>query len=195
MERQRNPGSSHATAPDCAALHPGYALYHMRTYYLSDPLGRVHLRRGDQRVLGGDERQVGRVLRGERQDGVRRGNGAGESVRQGPPAQKLRQQQETFQRDAPVMGAEEKANLERQLRDGARDFERQRNELAEDFNLRQNEEIANLRRDAVMRAQTYAREQKFDLLLLDQTVVFASTAVDITEAVIGKPAAAPARSQ
>jgi outer membrane protein len=107
-------------------------------------------------------------------------------------ATKLRTQQETFQRDAPVMGAEEKANLERQLRDGARDFERLRNQLAEDFNLRQNEEIANLRRDAVMRAQTYAREQKFDLLLLDQTVVFASTAVDITEAVIGKPAAAPA---
>jgi outer membrane protein len=111
-------------------------------------------------------------------------------------AQKLRTQQETFQRDAPVMGAEEKATLERQLRDGARDFERQRNELAEDFQLRQNEEIANLRRDAVMRAQQYAREQKFDLLLLDQTVVFASTAVDITEAVIGKPAAAaPARGQ
>jgi outer membrane protein len=111
-------------------------------------------------------------------------------------AAKLRTQQETFQRDAPVMGAEEKANLERQLRDGARDFERLRNQLGEDFNLRQNEEIANLRRDAVVRAQTYAREQKFDLLLLDQTVVFASTAVDITEAVIGKPAApaaAPAR--
>jgi len=109
-------------------------------------------------------------------------------------ATKLRTQQETFQRDAPVMGAEEKATLERQLRDGARDFERLRNELAEDFQLRQNEEIANLRRDAVTRAQTYAREQKFDLLLLDQTVVFASTAVDITEAVIGRPAAAaPAR--
>ena len=109
-------------------------------------------------------------------------------------ATKLRTQQETFQRDAPVMGAEEKATLERQLRDGARDFERLRNELAEDFQLRQNEEIANLRRDAVTRAQQYAREQKFDLLLLDQTVVFASTAVDITEAVIGKPAAAaPAR--
>ena len=107
-------------------------------------------------------------------------------------ATKLRTQQETFTRDAPVMGAEEKATLERQLRDGARDFERLRNELAEDFQLRQNEEIANLRQDAVNRARTYAREQKFDLLLLDQTVVFASTAVDITEAVIGKPAAAPA---
>ena len=111
-------------------------------------------------------------------------------------ATKLRAQQETFQRDAPVMGAEEKANLERQLRDGARDFERLRNQLAEDFQLRQNEEIANLRLDAVTRARQYAAEQKFDLLLLDQTVVFASTAVDITEAVIGKPAAAapaPAR--
>ena len=110
-------------------------------------------------------------------------------------AQKLRTQQETLQRDAPVMSETERANLERQLRDGQRDLERTRNEVVEDFNLRQNEEIGLLQRDIILQARQYAIEQKFDLLLADQTVVFASTAVDITDAVIAvlKPtAAAPA---
>lgn len=113
-------------------------------------------------------------------------------------ATKLRTQQEQLQRDAPVMAEAERANLERQLRDGQRDLERTRNEVVEDFNLRQNEEIGQLQRDIISQAQAYAREQKFDLLLADQTVVFASTAVDITDAVIAvlkpsptAPAAAP----
>jgi Skp family chaperone for outer membrane proteins len=49
-----------------------------------------------------------------------------------------------------------------------------------------------------VKAQEYARAQKFDLLLADQSIVFASSAVDVTEAVLAilKPAAAapaPAR--
>ncbi len=115
-------------------------------------------------------------------------------------AQKLRTVQEQLQRDGPVMSEEERSNLERQLRDGQRDLERTNNEVVEDFNLRRNEVIGQLQRDVIGKAQQYAREQKFDLLLADQTVVFASTAVDITDAVIAmlKPAAAaaaPARPQ
>ena len=97
--------------------------------------------------------------------------------------QRLRTQQETFQRDAPVMGEEERVNLERQIRDGQREFQRTQNEVVEDFNLRQNEEIGKLQRDVLLRAQQYAREQNYDLLLADQSVIFASTAVDITAAV------------
>jgi outer membrane protein len=109
--------------------------------------------------------------------------------------QKLRGQQETFQRDAPVMGEEERLNLERQIRDGTREFQRTENELVEDFNLRRNEELGKLQRDVLLKAQEYARAQKFDLVLADQSVIFQSSAVDITEAVLTflNPAAAPAR--
>jgi outer membrane protein len=110
--------------------------------------------------------------------------------------QKLRTQQETFQRDAPVMGEEERLNLERQIRDGTREFQRTENELVEDFNLRRNEELGKLQRDVLLKAQEYARGQKFDLLLADQSIIFASTAVDVTEAVLtflNPPAAAPRR--
>jgi len=109
--------------------------------------------------------------------------------------QRLRSQQETFQRDAPVMGEEERLNLERQIRDGTRDYQRTETELVEDFNLRRNEEVNKLQRDVILKAQEYARAQKFDLLLVDQSVIFASTAIDVTEAVLAilKPAASPAR--
>jgi outer membrane protein len=108
---------------------------------------------------------------------------------------RLRTQTETFQRDSPVMGEEERLSLERQIRDGQRELERTQNVYLEDLNLRRNEELGKLQRDVLQKAQEYARAQKFDLLLADQGVIFASTAVDITEAVLAilKPPAPPAR--
>jgi outer membrane protein len=111
--------------------------------------------------------------------------------------QRLRSQQEQFQRDAQVMGEEERLNLERQIRDGQRDYQRTESEYLEDLNLRRNEEISKVGRDVLAKAQEYARAQKFDLLIADPNVIFASTAVDVTEAVLAilkpaTPAAAPA---
>jgi outer membrane protein len=104
--------------------------------------------------------------------------------------QRLKTQSETFQRDAPVMGEEERTSLERQIRDGQRELERTQNEYLEDLNLRRNEELGKLQREVVEKAQAYARAQQYDLLLEASNVIFASTAVDITEAVIAvlKPA-------
>ena len=108
--------------------------------------------------------------------------------------QRLQTQQETFQRDAPVMGEEERLALERQIRDGQRELERTQNVYLEDLNLRRNEELGRLQREVLQKAQEYARAQKFDLLLADPNIIFASTAVDVTEAVIAmlNPGAAPA---
>ena len=78
--------------------------------------------------------------------------------------QKLQQQQETFQRDATVMGEEERLSLERQIRDGQRDLQRQQNEYLEDLNIRRNEEVGKLQREVLAQVQEYARAQKFDLV-------------------------------
>jgi outer membrane protein len=114
--------------------------------------------------------------------------------------QKLRTDTETFQRDSPVMAEAERVNLERQIRDAQRELQRAENEYLEDLNLRRNEELGKLQREVLMKAQEYARAQRFDLLLADQSVIFASTAVDVTEAVLAMlkpatPAAPPARSR
>jgi outer membrane protein len=97
---------------------------------------------------------------------------------------RLRGQSETFQKDAPVMAEAERANLERQIRDGQRELQRTENEYLEDLNLRRNEELEKLQREVLTRANEWARTQKFDLLLSNQTIIFASTAVDVTEAVL-----------
>jgi outer membrane protein len=108
--------------------------------------------------------------------------------------QRLLGQQETFQRDAPVMGEAERLDLERQIRDGQRDLQRTNNELVEDLNVRQQEELGKLQREAIEMARSYARDQKYDLVFAEG-VLYASTAVDITEAVLkaAPAAAAPAR--
>ena len=98
--------------------------------------------------------------------------------------QSLRTKQETFQRDAQVMGEQERLTLEREIRDGERDFQRSQNEFLEDLNLRRNEELGALNRQVVQKAQEYARAQNFDLLFTDQTVVFHSTAIDVTDEVL-----------
>jgi outer membrane protein len=98
--------------------------------------------------------------------------------------QQLQTRTETFQRDAPVMGEEERLNLERQIRDQQRELQRTENEYLEDLNLRRNEELGKLQREVLMKAQEYARAQQYDLVLADPNVIFASTAVDITEAVL-----------
>jgi outer membrane protein len=103
--------------------------------------------------------------------------------------QKLQTQQDTFQRDAPVMGEEERLNLERQIRDAQRELQRTENEYLEDLNLRRNEEVGRLQREVLQQVQEYARAQKFDLVIAD--AIFVSTAVDITDEVLAvlKPAA------
>jgi len=96
--------------------------------------------------------------------------------------QKLRTQQETFTRDAPVMGEAERLDLERQIRDAQRDLQRTQNEYLEDLNLRRNEEVGKLQREVLLKVQEYARAEKYDLVLAD--AIFVSTAVDITDAVL-----------
>lgn len=96
--------------------------------------------------------------------------------------QTLQTQSETFQRDSPVMGEEERLNLERQIRDGQRELQRAENEYLEDLNIRRNEEVGKLQRELVQHVQTYARSAQYDLVLVD--VVYFSTAVDITPQVL-----------
>jgi outer membrane protein len=94
----------------------------------------------------------------------------------------LQEKQETYQRDAPVMGESERAALEREIREGQRDLQRANNELQEDFNIRQNEELAQLQRTLVQQVQDYVRGAGYDLVVTD--VVYVSGALDITEDVI-----------
>lgn len=91
--------------------------------------------------------------------------------------------QEKVQRDVAVMGETERRNAEKDLRDMQREVVRLQNEFREDLNLRRNEELGNLQRSLLKEVQDYSQGAGFDLVVGDG-VLFASTAVDITELVL-----------
>jgi outer membrane protein len=96
--------------------------------------------------------------------------------------QTLKTKQETYQRDSSVMGNEERANLEREIRDGQRELQRAGDQATEDFNIRRNEALGELQRTIVLRVQEYARNAGFDLVLYE--AVYASDAINITADVL-----------
>lgn len=95
----------------------------------------------------------------------------------------LREKEEGFQRDVAVMGEAERRSSEKDLRDSQRELARRQNEYLEDLNLRRNEELGRLQRSLLQEVQNYARSSNYDLIVGD-SVLFASEAVDITSAVL-----------
>jgi outer membrane protein len=89
------------------------------------------------------------------------------------------------------MGTEERANLEREIRDGTRDLQRAGEQLTEDFNIRRNEALGELQRTIVLKVQEYARNAEFDLVLYE--AVYASDAINITADVLATLGPAPAQ--
>lgn len=87
------------------------------------------------------------------------------------------------QKDFAVMGETERRNAEKDLRDLQREVARLQNEFREDLNLRQNEEYGILQRAMLKEVQDYAQQQGYDLIVGDG-VLFASTAMNITEQVL-----------
>ena len=89
----------------------------------------------------------------------------------------------TMQKDMEVMGAEERENAQRDLRNDERAILRAQNEFREDLDLRNNEAIGAIQQDVLREIATYGDSQKLDLILADG-IVYASEKVDITEAVL-----------
>ncbi|MGB5353679.1 MAG: OmpH family outer membrane protein [Woeseia sp.] len=87
------------------------------------------------------------------------------------------------QKDVAVMGETERRNAEKNLRDLQREVTRMQTEFREDLNLRQNEELGVLQRSLLKEVQDYASQEGYDLVVGDG-VLFASTAVNITEEVL-----------
>ena len=87
------------------------------------------------------------------------------------------------QKDLAVMGETERRNAEKNLRDLQREVTRLQTEFREDLNLRQNEELGILQRSLLKEVQDFAQQEGYDLVVGDG-VLFASTAVNITEEVL-----------
>jgi len=118
--------------------------------------------------------------------------------------QAVKAKEERLQKDGATMTEEQRARAEKELRDGARDFERARGELQDDESARRNEELSRLQRTIVEEVRSYGKAQGYDLILEQQAVLYNAGASDITPAVLTalqarggaatpKPAAQPAK--
>lgn len=96
--------------------------------------------------------------------------------------QALQEKQETYQRDASVMGEQERLSLERNIREETRDLQRADDELQEDATIRRNEVLSGLQGTLLGAVQAYARQSGYDLVVAD--FLYASTAMDITDEVL-----------
>lgn len=93
--------------------------------------------------------------------------------------------QEKFQRDAQVMSASERANMENRLRELGRDIQYRQQTLAEDIRRRQNEELGAMQRQLQQTITKFAEANGYDLVLTGG-VAFSSDAVDVTDEVLAQ---------
>ncbi len=95
----------------------------------------------------------------------------------------LKSKEDSLQRDSATMSGDQRAQSEKDLREGNRQLQMKVNEYQDDFNARQNEELSKLQKVLVEEVQQYAQAQHFDLVLADG-VIFAGPALDITPQIL-----------
>ena len=94
----------------------------------------------------------------------------------------LQEKVELYERDAAVMGEEERQRLEREISNDQRDLTREQEQASEDFNLRQNQELSELQGILVDAINQFSSSEDYDLVVAD--ALYFSIAIDITDEVL-----------
>lgn len=99
--------------------------------------------------------------------------------------EELKKLDERLQQGEGFMSDQERMDVERQARDLQRDLNRNKTEFNEDLSLRRNEELGQLQRMLIGEVQAFGRAESYDILMSEAVgVVYASTAVDITDQIL-----------
>lgn len=96
----------------------------------------------------------------------------------------LKAKNDKLQKDRATMTPEQIARVERELRDGERDLNRKQQEFKEDLGARENEEMGKLQQALIVEARAYANAQNFDIVVTENNVIYATSALDITPGVL-----------
>lgn len=95
----------------------------------------------------------------------------------------IKEAEDKLSRDAAVMSDADRGKVERDLVSRKRELKRSQDEFREDLNIRRNEELAKLQRRLYEAIVDIAKADNYDLIV-SEGVVFASTRIDITDAVL-----------
>lgn len=99
--------------------------------------------------------------------------------------EQLKSLEERLTQSEGFMSEDERQNLERDARDLQRELNRGKSEFGEDLSLRRNEELGKLQRMLIEEVQRLGQAQGYDIVLSEAVgVVYASTAVDLTDQVL-----------
>jgi outer membrane protein len=94
----------------------------------------------------------------------------------------LKTASDKFEREAPTLSEQQRAQRQKALIDQDREFQRKRREFQEDLNARKNEELQQVLDRANRVVKQVAEQEKFDLIL--QEAVYINPKYDITDKVI-----------
>lgn len=94
----------------------------------------------------------------------------------------FKERADKYQKDGAVMGADERRNVENDLRRDERELQRQVEELREDRNSRMNEENGKLRVSLLREIEAFAKQGGYDLILSDG--LYVTPALDVTAQVL-----------
>jgi outer membrane protein len=95
----------------------------------------------------------------------------------------LKAREDKLAKDGATMTDDQRTREDKDLRDGERELQRKQTEMTDDLNARRNEDLSTLQKSLVAQVQVYAKAQNYDLIIVD-SVVYATAAVDITQQVL-----------
>lgn len=99
---------------------------------------------------------------------------------------KLQALQESLDRDGAVLTDVERRRYEREIHSSRRDLKRLQEEFREDLNLRRNQELAALQQQIKEVIQALGEEEHFDLIVTNDSVLFASARINVTSNVLDR---------
>jgi outer membrane protein len=98
-------------------------------------------------------------------------------------ASQLKAKEDTLKKNEATMTQDQRDRAELDLRERYQDLARKQTEIQDDVNTRRNELMSQLQKTLVQVVQTYAKQQRYDLVLADG-VIYSDQALDITPAIL-----------
>ena len=98
-------------------------------------------------------------------------------------ATQLKAKEDTLKKNEATMTQDQRDQAELDLRERYQDLARKQTEIQDDVNTRRNQLMSELQRTLVQVVQSYAKQQRYDLVLADG-VIYSDQALDITPAIL-----------
>jgi len=99
-------------------------------------------------------------------------------------AAQLKAKEDALKKNEATMTQDQRDQAEVDLRERYQDLARKQSEIQDDVNTRRNELMSELQKTLQQVVQSYAKQQRYDLVLADG-FIYADQALDITPAILG----------